>query len=164
MTEQELSNCCKAQVTVDSADEGTSCYVCIKCNKPCDLFENNKEQVSVDMGIGESNTVEGVYLPISEYERLKQENEVYKYQIEELNKIIERGKDEYFIMTRNFSDKFEYSCKLFEENKRLKRLDENVKKKIKHFEHPDNWSINNLSTVDVILLLKRLYDETTQES
>lgn len=36
---QQLSNCCKAQVTVDSSDEGTSCFVCSGCKKACDLFE-----------------------------------------------------------------------------------------------------------------------------
>jgi uncharacterized protein (UPF0335 family) len=43
---KELSNCCNAGVKVDSSDEGTSCYVCTQCNKPCDL--QMKEQVSVD--------------------------------------------------------------------------------------------------------------------
>lgn len=34
---KELSKCCKAKASVDTADEGTSCYMCEKCNKPCDL-------------------------------------------------------------------------------------------------------------------------------
>lgn len=46
----QISNCCKEPVTVDTADEGTSCFMCSKCKKPCDLFleETMKEQVSVD--------------------------------------------------------------------------------------------------------------------
>lgn len=34
---KELSNCCNAPVKVDTADEGTSCYMCAACRKPCDL-------------------------------------------------------------------------------------------------------------------------------
>lgn len=106
MNKQELSNCCKVSVTVDSAAEGTSCYVCNECKKACDLFNVNSIIITVH---------DGTSMNVGEYERLK-------------------------------------------------RLDENVKKKIKHFEHPANWSINNLSTVDVILLLKSLYDENQKES
>jgi len=33
----EKSNCCNADIKVSSdAGEGTSFYVCTKCNKPCD--------------------------------------------------------------------------------------------------------------------------------
>lgn len=35
---KQLSNCHKAPATVDTADEGTSCYVCSECKRPCDLF------------------------------------------------------------------------------------------------------------------------------
>jgi hypothetical protein len=60
---QQLSNCCKAQVSVSSSDEGTSCFMCSECKRPCDVWwqgkilEGNlnwptfikmKEQVSVD--------------------------------------------------------------------------------------------------------------------
>lgn len=31
-----LSNCCKAKAIVSVADEGTACYMCTKCDKPCD--------------------------------------------------------------------------------------------------------------------------------
>jgi hypothetical protein len=34
----QLSNCCKAQVSVDSSDEGISCFVCSGCKKPCDAI------------------------------------------------------------------------------------------------------------------------------
>lgn len=30
------SNCCNAPMRVSTADEGTSCYVCAKCNRACD--------------------------------------------------------------------------------------------------------------------------------
>lgn len=30
------SNCCGADVTVPTSDEGTSCYVCLECNRACD--------------------------------------------------------------------------------------------------------------------------------
>jgi len=43
---QQLSNCCKAEVTVSSSDEGTSCFVCCECERPCDLHHDMKEQVS----------------------------------------------------------------------------------------------------------------------
>ena len=33
----EVSNCCKAPIEVSTADEGTSCYICTKCGKPCDI-------------------------------------------------------------------------------------------------------------------------------
>lgn len=31
-----LSNCCKAEMKASIADEGTGCYMCDKCGKPCD--------------------------------------------------------------------------------------------------------------------------------
>jgi hypothetical protein len=82
MTEQ-LSNCCKAEAYVDKSDEGTSCFVCTQCNKPCDLY--CAEQVSViQFGIGLSGKVEEVILPIEEYERLKRLDENVKQKIERL--------------------------------------------------------------------------------
>lgn len=33
-----LSKCCKAVVSVDQGEEGTSCWVCGNCNKPCDVI------------------------------------------------------------------------------------------------------------------------------
>ncbi len=35
---KELSTCCNAPVKVSTADEGTSCYVCTRCQKPCDIL------------------------------------------------------------------------------------------------------------------------------
>jgi hypothetical protein len=32
------SKCCNAPVKVSTADEGTSCYVCTRCQKPCDIL------------------------------------------------------------------------------------------------------------------------------
>lgn len=34
----EVSNCCGASISVETADEGTSCYVCADCGKACDAF------------------------------------------------------------------------------------------------------------------------------
>lgn len=31
------SDCCNEKVVVNEADEGTCCYICTKCNKPCDI-------------------------------------------------------------------------------------------------------------------------------
>jgi hypothetical protein len=39
----ERSSCCGAQVRVDSGDEGTSCYVCEGCGKPCDVRRGSPE-------------------------------------------------------------------------------------------------------------------------
>lgn len=44
---EQLSNCCKASANIDCADEGTSCYICAQCKRPCDLLQTG-EQVSVD--------------------------------------------------------------------------------------------------------------------
>lgn len=35
---KEISSCCKAPVKTSIADEGTGCYICSKCGKPCDLY------------------------------------------------------------------------------------------------------------------------------
>lgn len=34
---EKLSNCCSAPLSVHTADEGTSCYVCSECKEPCDV-------------------------------------------------------------------------------------------------------------------------------
>src|SRR3990167_8206601 len=33
---EPLSQCCKAKLTVDTGDEGTSCYTCLKCGRASD--------------------------------------------------------------------------------------------------------------------------------
>lgn len=33
----QTSNCCNKEVKVDCGSEGTCCYVCVGCGKPCDL-------------------------------------------------------------------------------------------------------------------------------
>ena len=33
-----LSACCQAEVTVSEGEEGTSCFVCSKCNLPAELY------------------------------------------------------------------------------------------------------------------------------
>ena len=36
----KLSDCCNASATVCSSDEGTMCFICDKCKKPCDVHES----------------------------------------------------------------------------------------------------------------------------
>jgi Fe-S-cluster-containing hydrogenase component 2 len=52
----ELSDCCKAPVHVNTADEGTSCYVCNKCGVVCGLgswvrTNERREQLLTDESI-----------------------------------------------------------------------------------------------------------------
>lgn len=37
-----VSSCCKVSTRVDCADEGTCCYICTKCQKPCDEISNKE--------------------------------------------------------------------------------------------------------------------------
>jgi hypothetical protein len=37
-----VSQCCSAKLTVSTADEGTSCYICSKCGKQMDLQYKKK--------------------------------------------------------------------------------------------------------------------------
>lgn len=37
MPHSPQSNCCHAPMKVNTADEGTSCYMCSKCDKSCDV-------------------------------------------------------------------------------------------------------------------------------
>lgn len=48
--EENLSNCCEAKMRTDCADEGTCCFICEKCNKPCDILPQhpNKEMEMKD--------------------------------------------------------------------------------------------------------------------
>jgi hypothetical protein len=74
---EQLSNCCKCQVNVDSSDEGTSCYVCSGCKRACDLFEETFELDEVIKIIGHLNMkkkhkmVSILCALLREYERLK---------------------------------------------------------------------------------------------
>lgn len=98
---EQISNCCKASVKVDTADEGTSCYVCSKCSEPCDV--QVKEQVSVDKEY--LDFLAGRDKELARIEKM--ENEIIK----------RAGKCVGIKIT-------------FDEINRLKRLDENVKKLI----------------------------------
>lgn len=40
------SKCCKTETTTHSGEEGTNCYVCMKCEKPCDLKYSHQIKVS----------------------------------------------------------------------------------------------------------------------
>lgn len=37
-----ISKCCEVEMKVDSSDEGTSNYICTKCNKPCNFIKNSQ--------------------------------------------------------------------------------------------------------------------------
>lgn len=39
-TEKLRSKCCKAEMRAECADEGTCCYICQECKKPC-AFEGH---------------------------------------------------------------------------------------------------------------------------
>lgn len=51
---QQLSNCCKAQVSVSSSDEGTSCFMCSECKWPCDLHHEAVKEKSLKLTEEES--------------------------------------------------------------------------------------------------------------
>ena len=40
-----ISSCCKSPMSVSTADEGTSFYVCDKCKKPCGIFSPLEEEL-----------------------------------------------------------------------------------------------------------------------
>lgn len=42
----ELSKCCQASIKNISTDEGTGYMVCTECNKPCDMDNGNKLNMS----------------------------------------------------------------------------------------------------------------------
>lgn len=87
---QQLSNCCKAQVSVDSSDEGTSCFVCSKCKKACDLFVDVQLVIDntemEDVINGETNFIA---IPSKKYERLKRLDENRKKAIIRHKKYLE---------------------------------------------------------------------------
>ena len=37
MESSQTSNCCNGELLTSSGEEGTSCYICSKCQKPCDV-------------------------------------------------------------------------------------------------------------------------------
>ena len=41
---KELSNCCEAELLTDRGDEGTCCWICVKCKKPCDRISGEKKE------------------------------------------------------------------------------------------------------------------------
>lgn len=45
MNKPPKSNCCHEQVKVNEGDEGTNCYICSKCDRPCDI-ESGKVNAS----------------------------------------------------------------------------------------------------------------------
>jgi len=40
---EEKSKCCGVKVQVSMTDEGTCCYICSKCNYPCDVVFNEEK-------------------------------------------------------------------------------------------------------------------------
>lgn len=153
MTNQ-LSNCCKAPATVSSSDEGTSCYMCSECKRSCDVFVDEQVSVSVDEAkLGMDKTVYQVYMPIEEWQRLKQlEKDCMR-----LDKIKEENKE------------LRIALNELGEFNRLNRLDENIKKRIKLFINKRKEIIVNSALClkdpaaihlrNMIDLLESLYDE-----
>ncbi len=39
------SKCCKAEMKTSCADEGTCCFICTKCDKPCDIYSDIRENM-----------------------------------------------------------------------------------------------------------------------
>lgn len=71
--EESKSNCCKAPVKVDSADEGTCCHICIKCGEPCDIEGYDEETVS-DIDVGNKPTSKEDFKLTEEEEKQAKEN------------------------------------------------------------------------------------------
>jgi hypothetical protein len=84
---QQLSNCCKAQVSVSSSDEGTSCFMCGECKRPCDLFYDKKLMLAQEMPTNDATKenlwvmfpqVDYVILSRKEFNRLKEIEAMYE--------------------------------------------------------------------------------------
>lgn len=45
MASVEVSDCCGALVDVSAADEGTGCWMCRECGKPCDARRPSRSQL-----------------------------------------------------------------------------------------------------------------------
>jgi hypothetical protein len=43
--EKQKSSCCQVEIKTSCADEGTCCYVCEKCGKPCDIWDDPKNKI-----------------------------------------------------------------------------------------------------------------------
>jgi hypothetical protein len=84
---QQLSNCCKAQVTVSSGDEGTSCFMCSECKRPCDLFCDKSLMLAQELPSTEATKenlwvlfpqVDYMILSHKEFNRLKEIESMYE--------------------------------------------------------------------------------------
>ncbi len=44
---KEVSSCCGASIRVegDSFGEGTNCYICMRCGKPCDAEKSSEDDL-----------------------------------------------------------------------------------------------------------------------
>jgi hypothetical protein len=131
---QQLSNCCKAQATVSSSDEGTSCFMCVECKRPCDLRHQMKEQVSVDYGCDCKNCERELFnigcektqkrfnkvcIKLSEYKRLKRMDENVRREIEKLEEVNKLYDDQEFDsscpLARNINARLTFLKSLYDE-------------------------------------------------
>lgn len=136
---QQLSNCCKAQVSVSSSDEGTSCFMCDGCKHPCDL-----EKITA---LNHGNCSCPICVPVK-----YQLNKTMKEQVS-VCKIENLSDSDYRIGDNNLSGDIVVINK--QKYERLKRLDENVNKLIAELKLIDGETTpSSLSK-----LLKGLYDE-----
>jgi hypothetical protein len=73
-----LSKCCKAKIRADCEDEGTCCYTCKKCGKPCDFLEKpmttkkpEQWEKDFDYNFKHTDKNEVGYVPVFKTERIK---------------------------------------------------------------------------------------------
>lgn len=105
--------------------------------------------------------LKGVYECSKEYAYLVKENERLKQIEKEYYKLL---KLEFENSGVKFNEKGQVSSIVnvtveFQEYKQLKRLDENVKKKIAELNYKNLSEVNQLAIDNIIKLLKSLYDE-----
>ena len=85
-----ISECCKAQLKVDTGTEGTSCYMCAKCNKPCIHIPFNHLSVTEQNAFMEEQQLETSKVPEKDFTTLQEEkwhpNLVWKYCFETTHK------------------------------------------------------------------------------
>lgn len=129
MPKYNLSNCCKAPVKTDCADEGTCCYVCSKCNEATDIYVEKydlKELVKKIMFLS--------HCDYNEYDAMNNnpapEEEIEHYiqtKIDqEVKKVLEEIKDKISYFSHYHRSKFSIDCSRGEtdEEKRTEMLEE----------------------------------------
>jgi|GEM_PF-4499739 len=117
---EQVSECCQAGINVSSGGEGTSYYICIHCNKPCFLYV--KEQVGVDNDITHlRNHIDKNWDNVADdcLDNIEKEFDRLKKRETELIAELDRMQQENHILAARLEDM-----------DRLKRLEENVKRKV----------------------------------